>query len=776
MFAGSFSIPLFAQKSSILTGKIVMADGTPGDVTVSLKRQKRSTQTDARGHFRLVKIEPLPDTLLISAAESHLQSIAVTVLAGETKDLGAIKVETNVTRLQDIEVRGRMTQSFKSDYSFLGTKTQTASIDIPQSISSITKELISDKMDFTLKDAASTAAGVNDYSGYDEYTIRGFKAENARLINGLRGYNSTYTSAMLVNIERIEVVKGPSATLFGNCDPGGTINLVTKKPLPVPEGEATVGGGNWRHFRFTGDITGPLNTGKTLLYRFNAGYDNTHSFRDNLYAKSFELAPSLSYIPNERIQMNADFSLSHVNTLLDRGQPGLQNYRDPLSTPIKLTVNQPGDYLYEDDYAATVSFSYKINEHLSFNSGYLNYVTSQQVTEHGVQSYLTPDSVNLYYSTWNYHTLTNTLTNYFTIHFNTGKFTHQFLVGYDYIKSKVDLDQEYFEDRSNFPKGSGIAGTFSLIHPRYITTPVNQYSLSAYGSDATDVDPTIYHTQGVYWQDQIALKKWKLLLGLREEFYRADIRQKDSSREDVVNVFLPRLGIVYALQSNLSVYATFNKGFDPFEASTSTQVFEGAFKPINSELLETGGKANFCHNKLFASVSLYQLTLQNVAVNANELANPNLFVQQGEDRSTGVETEVNGNILPNLSIAAAYAYCVARVIRSKIPTDQGMLVENAPKNESSSWIKYSFKTGVLKGLGLAVGHSEASSRNTLDKGFALPGYVILNGGVRYFRSKFSVAVNLNNMTNTTYWVGAYNNVSKWPGAPRNMMFTAGYTF
>ena len=111
MFAGSFSIPLFAQKSSILTGKIVMADGTPGDVTVSLKRQKRSTQTDARGHFRLVKIEPLPDTLLISAAESHLQSIAVTVLAGETKDLGVIKVETNVTRLQDIEVRGRMTQS-----------------------------------------------------------------------------------------------------------------------------------------------------------------------------------------------------------------------------------------------------------------------------------------------------------------------------------------------------------------------------------------------------------------------------------------------------------------------------------------------------------------------------------------------------------------------------------------------------------------------------------------------------------------------------------------
>ena len=753
-----------------------MGDKTPADVTVSLKNQKRTTETDASGHFRLAKVESRRDTLIISAAESQILSIAILPYPGESSDLGVIVVPVHLTRLQDIEVKGRMTQSFKSDYSFLGTKTQTAAISIPQSISSITKELIRDKMQYTLKDAASAAAGVNDYSGYDEYTIRGFKAENARLINGLRGYNSTYTNAMLVNIERIEVVKGPSATLFGNCDPGGTINLVTKKPLPVPGGEVTLAGGKWQHFQFTGDVTGPLNTGKTLLYRFNAGADNTRSFRNDLYAKSFELAPSLSYVPNEKIQVNADFSLSHINTRLDRGQPGLLNHSSPSSTPIQLTVNQPGDYLHENDYATTVSFSYKVNDHISFNSGYLNYVTSQKVAEHGVQSYLSPDSVNLYYSTWNYHTSTNTLTNYFTIHLITGKFTHQLLVGYDYIRSKVNLQQEYFEDQGNFPVGSGVAGTFSLIHPRYVATPARQYSLSDYDSDATNVDPTIYHTQGVYLQDQVNLKKWKLLLGLREEFYRADIPQTDSSREDAVNVFLPRLGIVYQIQPNFSVYAAFNKGFDPFDASTSTQVFAGAFKPINSQLLETGAKANFFHNKLFASVSVYQLTLQNVAVNANEISNPNLFVQQGEDRSKGVETEMNGNILANLGVAISYAYCIARVIRSKIPADQGMPVENAPKNESNSWIKYSFTTGALKGFGLAIGHSQASLRNTLDRGFTLPGYLIFNAGVRYTRSKVTVAANLNNLTNTTYWIGGYNNVSKWPGAPRNMMVSAGYAF
>ena len=104
-------------------------------------------------------------------------------------------------------------------------------------------------MSFTLKDAADEAAGVNHYSGYDDYTIRGFKAENARLINGLRGYNTTYTSAMLVNVERIEVIKGPAATLYGNCDPGGTINLVTKKPLEKNEGGINISAGTWSHLR-----------------------------------------------------------------------------------------------------------------------------------------------------------------------------------------------------------------------------------------------------------------------------------------------------------------------------------------------------------------------------------------------------------------------------------------------------------------------------------------------------------------------------------------------
>ncbi len=765
-----------AQKNCVVKGTILIQDKTPAYVTVSLKKQKKITQTDNDGDFKLSNVSSAPDTLIITSAEAQVKLIAINPLPGETLDLGIINFDFSVTQLQDIEVKGRMAHSYKSDYSFLGTKTETRSIDIPQSISSITKELIKDKMDFTLKDAASEAAGVNNYSGYDDYSIRGFKAENARLINGLRGYNTTYTSAMLVNVERIEVVKGPSATLYGNCDPGGTINLVTKKPLRQQDGEINIGGGTWNHYRITGDVTGPLNKNKTLLYRLNAGYDNTNSFRNEYNASSYEVAPSLSFIPNEKIQLNVDFSLSHINTLLDRGQPGIQNNYSLLSTPINLIASQPGDFLHETDYAANVLFSYKINKHINFNSGYLNYTTQQNAAEHGVQSYITPDSVNLYYSTWNYHTITNTISNYFTFRFNTGKFTHQLLAGYDYIRSKVDLEQEYYEDQNNFAKGSGIAGTFSLKNSKYMATPVNKYTVSDYESDATDVEATIYHTQGIYLQEQITLHKWKLLLGLRQEIYEAGDDEADSTGDDEENVLLPRVGLVYEFKPNMSLYATYNKGFDPFEASTSTQVFDEPFKPVTSELIEVGAKANLFHNKVSASLSVYQLTLHNVAVNANEISNPNLYIQQGEDRSRGIETEMSGNIMPSLSVAASYSYCVAKVIKSKIQSQEGMLVENAPKNESSSWIKYTFKTGALKGFGIAAGHSQASKRNTLEQGLTLPGYIILNGGIRYTYKKLDVALNLNNITDKIYWIGAYNNVNKWPGAPRNIMMSAGYNF
>lgn len=765
----------FAQNNSSIKGNVIDADDKPSaGINVQLKHLKRSTLTDGKGNFIFKGLPALEDTLMVSSASSKVYLKVVLLVRGQKIDLGTLHLESKIKQLQLVEINGRPDKSYKSDYSFFGTKTQSRLIDIPQSISTVTKELIEDKMEFTLKDAMDDISGVNQYSGYDEYTIRGFRAENARDINGLRGYNTTYTSNMLVNIERIEVIKGPTATLYANCDPGGTINLVTKKPLDTVAAETNLFTGSWNHYRAEGDVTGPLDVNKTLLYRINAGYDDTKSFRNNVFAKSFEIAPSLSYIPNDRLRVNADFSVSHINTVLDRGQPGFEGDATLKSTPISLSMVQPGDYLHETDIATNVTASYKITKNLSFTTGYLNYQTRQSVAEHGLNDYITPDSVSLYYTTWNYNTVTNTITNYFSYKANTGKVNHQLLAGYDYIRSKVNLDQQYWELPDQFGDGSGIVGTFSLSHPQHFKRPVATYQESDFDSDASDVDGDVYHTQGVYIQDQLSFGRWKALLSLREEFYKGD--GDDDADQLKENVFLPRVGIVYAIKPNISVYATYNKGFDPFEVSTEAQVFDQPFKPLISQTWEGGFKANWLNNHLFTTLAVYQLTVQNVAVNANDISNPNLFVQQGENRSRGVEAEATGNILPNLSVNLSYAYSVARVTQSTDPTQIGTIAENAPKNSSGSWIKYTFTDGFLKGFGLAAGHTQVGARTTLDPDINLPGYVVFNAGVHYKYSHYKLALNLNNITNKTYYTGAYNNVNKWPGTPRNFMLNFGYAF
>lgn len=209
------------KNGSILTGKIIGADGNPGvNVNIILKKLNKTTVTDNNGVFIFQHLPAESDTLLVTSIEAKSISRFVTLSTDQTFDIGTIQLNYNVHELESVEIRGRLAKSYKSEYSFFGNKTEIPTINIPQSISSVTKELIQDKMDFTVRDAVEEVAGINRYSGYEEYAIRGFKAENALDINGLRGYNTTYTSSMLVYVERIEVIKGPTTTLNGNCDPG----------------------------------------------------------------------------------------------------------------------------------------------------------------------------------------------------------------------------------------------------------------------------------------------------------------------------------------------------------------------------------------------------------------------------------------------------------------------------------------------------------------------------------------------------------------------------
>ena len=344
-----------------------------------------------------------------------------------------------------------------------------------------------------------------------------------------------------------------------------------------------------------------------------------------------------------------------------------------------------------------ISIAWTINDKLSFHTAYLNYLTNQNVAEHGLQSYIDYDSVNLYFQKWKSNTSTNSWSNYFNYKFSLGETVHDALIGYDYISTDGNFSQTHYENPGAFGVGSGIVGTFNLLHPVYNQMPVSSYQIS--NNNLGGIDLGNYSTQGVYLQDQVTYKKWIVLLGLRREFYRTDSDEEPTdSSATVENVWLPRIGVVYAIRPDLHVYGVYSKGFDPYEISNTLQVFNAPFKPVNSELFEVGLKAMLLKGKLYGTVSLYQLTIYNVAVNANDPSNPDLYLQRGEDQARGGELELNGNILPNLQVHFAYAYNLAKIKESEIKSEIGRLKENAPVNSNNGFIKYNFIRGGVEEL------------------------------------------------------------------------------
>jgi len=769
-----FGSNLFAQTNGgEISGRIYLSNSTPASfVNIKLKNAGISTIANRAGYFVLKQLPALEDSIFISGIGLIPFQKQIKLLSGQQLDLGWIQLNFDKNSLPNVEITGRTSNSYKSDYSYAATKTQTNLVNIPQSLSTVTKELINDRMQLHLNNALENIAGVTHFSGFEEYNIRGLHAENALLTNGLRTFNTFLTSPLLVNIERIELIKGPAAVLYGNCDPGGTINLVTKKPLQEKRYSMFIGGGSWNAFNGQVDATGPIGNSK-LLYRLNAGYESSQSFRTGHFLKSYQIAPSFSYIPNNKLQINLDLSYSRINTVVDRGQPGLEETTNLLSTPISLSLIQPSDYLKENSLSTVLSATYQINKNISFNTSLLHYYTNQALSEHGIEDYITDDSAYLSYQYRKVRTNTNTFSNYLSFHFNNGEIKSQSLLGYDFINNTLNSNN-WEGSLSMFGTEDPIVGTFSFLHPQYLNRAINSYDHVIDSSESDEIANGIYTTHGVYIQEYLTYRKVQFMMGLRAEFFTSGVGEEDDLTK--VNKLLPRVGLTYTVANNTRIYANYNSGFDPFEPNSITQVFNQPFKPVTSNMLEIGIKNELLKNQIYSSLAIYQIHVNNLAVNANDISNPDLFVQIGKQQSRGLEAEIQGNLNKNLSFNTNYSFNQTEIIKSINTNEIGSIAANAPKHSSSSWLKYEIFKGSQSRWGISIGHSQVGKRNTLDTDFNLPGYCILNGGLHYGYKRLKLAVNINNILNETYWTAAYNNLQKWPGAPRNLMFRIYYSF
>lgn len=733
-------------------------------------------------------------------------------------------VEDSTTiKIQTVEIVGRKSQSYTSDYSFAATKIAMKNVDIPMTLNTITKELLTDRQAFQLGDALKNVSGVSNTSFYNQYSIRGISQnEEGQIINGMRTRQYYFLQPMTANIERVEVFKGPASITMSSVDPGGTINMVTKKPLKDARREVSFSGGSFDTYRATTDLTGPLNKSKTLLYRFNGAYQNAKSFRDNVKNNGVLISPSLTFSPNDKTSVNVEMIYNDLNGNLDRGQPifgAVAGKTNLNSTPKSLSLSAPNDYFKTRTMIFMGSLAHQFNKHISFNASYMKQFWNENTQETRTTNAFVPDINNNPVSSlammqfiqrkqkWE----VDNINAYLNFTYKIGEIENQTLVGYDAHIWEKRSGGKQDAARGFLLKDGSVASTYNpanadlyemvdyngVLIPKPNVTPFDltpgatNHQGQAY-SVMNIINPlptALTTTHAAYVQHLLTWKKFKLLTGLRQEWFTDVTNFKKENEQSFSNSkLLYRLGLTYSLTNEINVYGTYLNGYQPQSNTVTlmpnTENFTGAesaskFKPLTSDLKEIGVKGKV-FGKLSFSLAIYEINQKNILINANNPVEPDELVQRGADRSRGFEAEVSGHILPEWHVYAGYSYIDAKIMNDDNPTLIGLRKENTSKNSVNIWTRYNFsKSTILKNVGIGAGMLHQSSKIPwFTRSFELPAYTTFDAALYYsiFKSKIQLALNVNNLTNTTYWTGAQNYLRLFPGAPRNFLITATYKF
>ncbi|GAB3720895.1 TonB-dependent siderophore receptor [Spirosoma lituiforme] len=777
--------------------------------TVRLPDSDKGTITDTLGQFSITG----RGTLIVSFLGYKTARVRA------TDRPMTIELVPEAGELQTVEVVGRSARDYTSEYSFSATKIAALNKDIPQSISTVTKELIADRQAFQLADAVKIVSGVIPSSFYNQYAIRGISQnEEGQLVNGMRTRQYYFLQPLTTNIERVEVIKGPASASFSSVDPGGSINLVTKKPLATNRRDVSLSVGSFSTIRGTLDFTGPLNDSKTLLYRINGAYQEARSYRDLVSNKSFLVSPSFSYVPNKQTSINAELIVSNMTGNLDRGQPifgATAGVTDLNSTPISLNLGAPNDFFKSKELILTGNLAHKFTDRITFTTAYMKQTWTEDLQEHRTTNAFAVDLTGKPVTSlaamqfvqrkqfWN----VDNLNSYLNVDLNTGQVSHKLLVGYDlhrwqklkgggqnaargyllkdgtvaaaFVPANAANYQTIAVGGSTLPRPN--VNHFDLSNPSYTIRNVDDYVLNV----RTALQPALTTTQAIYVQEQLKWNRLTLLAGLRQEWFD-DITNYGAPGTITVTktALLPRLGLTYAVNPSVNVYGTYLRGYQP-QSNTVTLIPVAApagstFDPLESDLKEVGVKTDLAGGRLRVTSALYEINQRNLLMNANDPTNPDRLVTRGAERSRGFEVDAAGYLTPNWQVNASYSYIDAIILSDADETLIGARKQNTPVNSGNLWTRYNFTANSpLSDLGIGLGFQYSGSKIPwFTRAFEVPAYTTVDLALYYTpaKSNVQVALNVNNVTNQTYWTGAQTYLRLFPGAPRNTMLTMTYRF
>jgi iron complex outermembrane recepter protein len=626
------------------------------------------------------------------------------------------------------------------------TRTNTPIRDIPQAIQVIPKEVIEDRQVTRIEEALQNVSGVtfqgNDDSRGAGFSLRGF--ENAPILrDGFRLYEDYSNQGFpeTANLEQIEVLKGPASVLYGEIQPGGVINLVSKKPLENPFYQAELQVGSREFIRPRIDISGPLTTDGNLLYRLNALYRHSGTFRDyDADAERFFAAPTLTWKMGDRTDLT--IALEYIN---DSGFAdfGTLAFGDGIADiPASRVTNNPDDTVTNTYLSVGYNFEHRFNDSWTLRNGfrYLYYDYNYSVLALPFDFDETTATVTRFFADQESASRFYTLQTNVEGKFATGSIEHNILLGIDLSRSE-----------NNVLTKLGDSDPLNIFNPIYDQPEPDAETLPVF-SDETNESNRL----GVYLQDRVAfLDNLFLLVGLRYDTIDQKIITGPTADEEVgseqdrtEDAFTPRIGIVYQPIEAVSLYASYSRSFNP---NTSTTASGDFLEPEEGEGYEVGVKTEWLDGKLSATLAYFDITKQNVAVSDPAFPGLNFFIATGEQRSRGIELDAIGEILPGWNIIASYAYIDAEVTEDTDPDLVGSKLPGIPQHSASLWTTYEIQRGDLRGLGFGIGFNYVGEREGgLPNSFQADGYFLTNAAIFYQRDNWRFALNFKNLFDVDY--------------------------
>lgn len=650
------------------------------------------------------------------------------------------------------------------------TRTDTPLRDIPQSVQVVPQQVIEDQGITRIGDALRNVSGVTPQRDRaditDRFSIRGF--DQSRILrNGFRSgtpLGPQITTSPNV-VEKIEVLKGPASVLYGQVEPGGVINFVTKKPLDEPFYNLKFTAGSFGFIEPAIDISGPLTTNKNLTYRLNASYQNGGNFRDFVESEIISIAPTIRYKFSEDTNLTFEYEYLQANRTFDDGLP-----IDPVvfELPRERFLGEPDDFANTTTHSFNLTLNHRFNDNINLRSAF-----SAELTDRSTSAFrlLDFDAESGEFSRF-FNAGSDSGNNYawqtdLVSEFDTGPVEHKLLIGFELARS---TDSDEFSGFNDFD--ADIPLPINVFNPRYNTA--RPEARDAFGDGGSKVS-----TLGLYLQDQITLfPNLKLLLGGRYDFYRSENNFFENFGGDIFSesnevngeAFSPRAGLVYQPIEPISLYVSFSRSFIPNNATTRDGEL---IEPQRGTQYEVGIKTDLTQD-ISATLAAYQITKTNILT--TDPIDDDFSIPVGEVRSRGLEFDIGGEILPGWNLTAS-AFLNDTAITEDNDLPAGDTLINAPGTGASLWTTYEIQAGDLKGLGFGAGIFYVGGREAeLPNEFVLPSYVRADASIFYRRDRWKVGVNFKNLFDTRYFESSQNTRLIYPGAPFTILGTVSVQF